>query len=159
MKNIITCYFQSAIYGWKLWRKLQHKYKANKAEFIFVFPDDRFDMNFSALNYIESYLDKKCFNAAMIILSGLIDAERLNISFQRKDIRIVNEFSDSEICSFIDYVKFAGIPVPLKVISLTEPFGSDGWLQKDGITMDSLVSVYFFEGVCQPYLKDDREDY
>ena len=139
LKDIFAS-FIDAYAGRKIWLLLKKKYVIAPETLLLILPDVNYELNYNAMHHLVEYMHNLLIKSTIVITKS--------DSFQNYEVPNVNNttivtLSEQDIALLLKYYchnHFAKI----KVISYREPFGSDGLLNKPGITVDYMVRVYFF---------------
>jgi len=148
MKSIIK-HIRLALRGRRIWFRVRKQYSVGEATCLFLMPHDDSELNLYAIRYLEPYLIKKHFNHA-ILLTGNEEVKEIFEVMHREDaynvaLRIdivIMPYDDIlAVCKLYQLLQFFE---DIKVVSLDEPYGSSGFINKKGYSMDDLVQHMIF---------------
>jgi len=133
--------------GRKVWLRLKKDYSITENQYLFIMPDDNRVLNTCVLGYIGCFLKKRYFSGAIIIFNN--NEHKYNITNSYGKEIILTYLEPSRITALLKYYRLLQFKSEIKVISFYEPFGSDGLLKKENISLEYLVSTYFLDGAIE----------
>lgn len=130
----------SASRGKKIWHKIQKKYHMEN-EFLILLRDTEKELAKSALSYLQEFIKKKYSSGAVVVTTNkdfITEYSNLqcNINFE-----LVSPEQEEFLVAYYCLYHFYDAVI---VVSLNEPFGSYGLLEKETITLDDMVREYIF---------------
>ena len=148
MKSVIG-HIRLSLRGRRIWFRVRKQYSVGDATCLFLMPHDDSELNLCALRYLNPYLVKKHFNHA-ILLTGNKEVKETLEFMHKEDAKKVTLKIDIVIMPYDDILavcklyQLAQFFEDVKVISLDEPYGSRGFIDKKGYKVDDLVSHMLF---------------
>ena len=139
---MVASYFLEAWKGRSLWKKLVREYEIKLGVYLIALISDDVEQNTYAISYLEEFLKKKYAEGAVILTyDSRYDKEIRSLHLANVHIRHVTTKEMTSIARYYCLQRFSDNVV---IVSLDEPFGSYGLLEKDGISMEDMVRNYIF---------------
>ena len=131
--------FEKAILGRDIWIRLKQQYSITEDWYIVIFPTSDMSINKIARDYIKSFARKKYINHFLLLSRN--ENEKLNC--EEIDVNEV-QLNENEIEELTLYYRLQQFHRNIVIVSLDEPYASDGIIGKKGITLEDFVKDAIF---------------
>lgn len=125
---------KSVLAGKRLWNKIQRKYDICNKYFI-ILKEKEPELAIKSMEFLDEFLRKKYSQGAIILTTDK------SITSKNGEVIIITSKEEEGILSYFNLYPFYDKVI---VVSLKEPYGSYGLLNKEGITMEDMIKEYIF---------------
>jgi len=131
--------------GRKVWLRIDGAYHVSDNKYLLIMPDDDLPLNRSALKSLAGFLEFCHMRGAVVVHVSQLQGFYSEGDNKKFPVAFVS-LSQVDMDNLLKYYLFRQFYIFTKVISLKEPYGSDGLLKagKADVDMDYFVNVYFF---------------
>lgn len=126
--------------GMKNWLFLRDKYNIGVFDGVIFFPSFRNDLNEEAIKLIPYYMDKKFISRALALyVQDYLDEMLRKSAISEDKILLLEKIDSEEMSELLQYYRLQQFTKNICVISFKMPFGNDGVIGKEGISIGDYV--------------------